>query len=76
MSWLAWAGILIRFLYIFSGLKGIVERYRSRQEGRKDEQLERTTDAIKDAEDAKRTRIRVDSDDDYYDKLWHRYKRD
>ena len=75
MTWLAWAGVLFRLLYIVSGLKGIIERYRARQEGRRDEQLERTTDALEDAKEANRTRNRVDTDDDYYRELWERYRR-
>lgn len=76
MTWLAWAGVLLRFIYIVSGLKGLVERYRARQEGKRDEQLERTVDVLEDAKDARRTRNRVDTDDDLYDELYKKYRRD
>ena len=76
MSYFAWVGICLRFLYIFSGLKGMIERYRARQDGRRDEELERIRDALEDAEKAKSDRSRVDSDNDYYDELYKKYKRD
>lgn len=75
MSWLAWAGILLRFLYIASGIKGLVDRYRARQDGKRDEQLERATDVLEETEGAHRIRTRIDSDPAYRDELYERYRR-
>ena len=76
MSSFAWIGIALRFLYIFSGLKSMIERARARQEGRRDEQLERMRDELEAAKEADRIRNRVDSDPSYYDELRKKYTRD
>lgn len=75
-GWLTWAGIALRFLYVVTGIKGMVERWQARQRGREQERLDNTQDAIHDSEDAARIRDRLDSDPAYRDSVRDRFTRD